>query len=119
MTDGCNLSAYTAVIAHVSRLVLCDDHPRKPSHVLPKVVRAVRRCFGRLMNLGGSLARHSGSPLLKTLSVTFSTLNGLSNMMNVARRSCLPRTSRALLEGPLGTLSSRACLPSQGLRMTN
>ena len=56
--------------------------------------------FGRLMNLGRSLARHSGSPFLKTLSITFSTLGGLSDMMNVARRPCLPRTSRALLEGP-------------------
>ena len=74
--------------------------------------------FGRLMSLGGSLARHSGSPLPKTLSMTFSTLSGLSDMMKVDRRSCLPRTSRALLEGPWGTLSSRACLPSQGLRMT-
>ena len=50
--------------------------------------------FGRLMNLGGSLARHSGSPLLKTLSMTFSTLSGLSDMMNVAKRPFLPRTRR-------------------------
>ena len=55
--------------------------------------------FGRLMNLGGSLARHSGSPLLKTLSMTFPTLSGLSAMMKVARRSCLPHTSRALRTG--------------------
>ena len=41
--------------------------------------------FGRLMNLGGSLARHSGSPLLKTLSMTFSTLSGLSDVMKVGR----------------------------------
>ena len=49
--------------------------------------------------------------------MTLSILSRLSDMMKVARRSRPTSTSRALLEGPWGTLSSRACLSSQGLHM--
>ena len=42
--DCRNLPAYTAVIAHVSCLVLCNNHPGKSNQVLPEVVRAVLLC---------------------------------------------------------------------------